>query len=146
MASLTAKQQRFVHHYCDADCPDATEAAVRAGYAKTYANRQAYQLLDNPRLIPAIAEEKERLSALSPISDEELYGILADRARDASRAPDQLRAIELLMKSRGMLKDVQHQTVKHDHATMMEEINARIKNAEECSNECSTDNVVKLTA
>jgi len=53
---LTPKQARFVQEYL-IDL-NATQAAIRAGYAPTYANRQANQLLDIPRLAEAVARAK----------------------------------------------------------------------------------------
>jgi len=55
--ALTYKQQAFVNAYCG----NATEAALKAGYAPDYASRQGSQLLEKPSIKDAIrAREKER--------------------------------------------------------------------------------------
>ncbi|QBF27167.1 terminase small subunit [Pseudomonas tructae] len=63
--ALTAKQQRFVVEYL-VDL-NATQAAIRAGYAPARAREQAYQLMKKPEIKAAIeralAERAERLKA-----------------------------------------------------------------------------------
>lgn len=55
--ALTAKQQRFVVEYL-LDL-NATQAAIRAGYAKKGAKDQAYQLMQNPEILAAIKAAME---------------------------------------------------------------------------------------
>lgn len=55
--ALTAKQQRFVIEYL-VDL-NATQAAIRAGYAAKGAKDQAYQLMQRPEIAAAIKEAME---------------------------------------------------------------------------------------
>lgn len=55
--ALTAKQQRFVVEYL-VDL-NATQAAIRAGYAVKGAKDQAYQLMQRPEIVAAIKEGME---------------------------------------------------------------------------------------
>ncbi|MGP5510895.1 terminase small subunit [Pseudomonas helleri] len=55
--ALTAKQQRFVIEYL-VDL-NATQAAIRAGYAAKGAKDQAYQLMQRPVIAAAIKEAME---------------------------------------------------------------------------------------
>ena len=126
---LTIRQQRFVDHYCNPDCPDASTAAKRAGYAKKYADRQAYQLLEISRVKVAIEAERERVKAMVSMTEEEIIAVLTELARGSEGAASRLKALDLLMKSKGMLKDVQHQHVTYDHAEAAERINAKIEAA-----------------
>ena len=49
---LTPLQERFVAEILIDD--NATQAAIRAGYSPTYANKQAHKLVDNDRVAAAI--------------------------------------------------------------------------------------------
>ncbi len=64
---LTAKRQRFVHEYC-VDF-NATQAAIRAGYAKSGAYQEGYRLLRIADISLAI---KKYLDDLSMTSEEAL--------------------------------------------------------------------------
>lgn len=65
---LTAKQQRFVEEYL-IDL-NATQAAIRAGYAAKHAESQAYQLLQKTPVQAKIAEAREKLSERTEITQE----------------------------------------------------------------------------
>lgn len=58
--ALTAKQQRFVVEYL-VDL-NATQAAIRAGYAAARAREQAYQLMKRPEIKAAIERAMEERS------------------------------------------------------------------------------------
>ena len=60
--SLNDRQTRFVQEYCKDF--NATQAAIRAGYAKNSAGQQAHDLLKNPEIAEGIEERKEQLAAL----------------------------------------------------------------------------------
>lgn len=57
---LTAKQQRFVEEYLVDS--NGAQAAIRAGYAPRYADRQASDLLGNPRVQAAVEAGRRRLA------------------------------------------------------------------------------------
>ena len=86
--ALTAKQQRFVIEYL-VDL-NATQAAIRAGYAAKGATDQAYQLMQRPEIAAAIKEAMEArnqrtkvdadyvLNRLTEIDQMDLLDILDD--------------------------------------------------------------------
>ena len=86
--ALTAKQQRFVIEYL-VDL-NATQAAIRAGYAAKGAKDQAYQLMQRPEIAVAIKEAMEArnqrtkvdadyvLNRLTEIDQMDLLDILDD--------------------------------------------------------------------
>ncbi len=86
--ALTAKQQRFVVEYL-VDL-NATQAAIRAGYATKGAKDQAYQLMQRPVIAAAIKEAMEArnqrtqvdadyvLNRLTEIDQMDLLDILDD--------------------------------------------------------------------
>lgn len=86
--ALTAKQQRFVVEYL-VDL-NATQAAIRAGYAAKGAKDQAYQLMQRPVIAAAIKEAMEArnqrtqvdadyvLSRLTEIDQMDMLDILDD--------------------------------------------------------------------
>lgn len=86
--ALTAKQQRFVIEYM-LDL-NATQAAIRAGYAAKGAKDQAYQLMQRPEIAAAIKEAMEArnqrtkvdadyvLNRLTEIDQMDLLDILDD--------------------------------------------------------------------
>lgn len=75
---LTAKQQAFVDEYL-IDL-NATQAAIRAGYAPAYADRQGYQQLENPRVAAAIEKAKAERSKRTQIDADWLLKRLAEEA------------------------------------------------------------------
>lgn len=86
--ALTAKQQRFIVEYL-IDL-NATQAAIRAGYAVKGAKDQAYQLMQRPEVVAAIKEAMEArnqrtkvdadyvLNRLTEIDQMDLLDILDD--------------------------------------------------------------------
>jgi len=84
--ALTAKQRRFVVEYL-VDL-NATQAAIRAGYAKKGAKDQAYQLMQNPTIQAAIKAAMEERS--------ERIRIDADYVLQRLVEIDQLDVIDIL--------------------------------------------------
>ncbi|WP_447724600.1 terminase small subunit [Sphingomonas koreensis] len=76
--SLTAKQQRFVEEYL-VDL-NATQAAIRAGYAPKDADVQGPRLLGNVGIAEAVAALKAERSEKTGIDAEWLLKRLADEA------------------------------------------------------------------
>lgn len=60
MLKLTPKQERFVDEYLT-DL-NATQAAIRAGYSKKTAGRQAIELLNKTHIAHAVAEKKKQIA------------------------------------------------------------------------------------
>lgn len=133
MAKLTAKQQRF----CDEYLIDlnATQAAIRAGYAKKTAHQIGYANLSKPAIdeyikqrmaekeSELIADQDEVLKYLtavmrgqsrSSIVVVENTGDFTSAAREMEKAPDEkerLKAAELLGKRYGLYTDRVEQEV-----------------------------------
>ena len=127
MAKLTAKQQRF----CDEYLIDlnATQAAIRAGYAEKYAHTNANKLLQittikefiSARMAEKdkelIADQNEVLEYLTAVMRGqtqaeiivvESTGDFSSKARAVQKAPDEkerLRAAELLGKRYGLYSE-----------------------------------------
>lgn len=99
MAKLNDKQRRFAAEYL-VDL-NATQAAIRAGYAPNSAGVQAHDLLKNPNITALIAEGKQAQAARLEISaDDVLSSIIRIRAaaEGEGKHNDALRANELLGK------------------------------------------------
>jgi phage terminase small subunit len=76
---LSRKQQIFVSEYL-IDL-NGTQAAIRAGYSKEYANRCAVQLLSNIVIKEAVDREIEARKARNIISADEILQMVADLIR-----------------------------------------------------------------
>ena len=72
---LTEKQKRFVEEYLVSF--DGTRAAINAGYAEKYANRQAYTLLQNPQVQEYLREARADLRKRTEIKQEDVINELA---------------------------------------------------------------------
>ena len=96
MAKLTAKQKRF----CDEYLIDlnATQAAIRAGYAEKRASEQAYQLLQKTTVIEYIkarkAERLERTEFSQDMVLRELAAIAFSNAADYAAVVEKDATIE----------------------------------------------------
>ncbi|QMV33226.1 terminase small subunit [Ralstonia phage Gerry] len=69
-APLSPKMERFVDEYL-ADF-NGTQAAIRAGYAKSGAHVQAARLLNNAKVIKAIQERRDRVAKRFELTRERL--------------------------------------------------------------------------
>lgn len=103
--AFTPQQRRF----CDEYTIDrnATAAAIRAGYATKYADRQGHQLLKNRGIAAYIdyltASKAAKIMSVDP--DWVIQGIVALINKEGGRDGDKLRGYELVAKILGMLKD-----------------------------------------
>jgi len=103
---LTDKQQAFCREYVK-DW-NGKEAAIRAGYAPKYADRQAYRLVENSRVK---AEIGRLLAEIEQVSTVEVAEIVQELRRlafikpQASNNTDKLRALELLGRYKAMFTD-----------------------------------------
>lgn len=116
---LTQKQQRFVDEYIISG--NATQAAIKAGYSKKYANTNVTKLLQNTTVKAAIDERNaeiqsekimdmtevmERLSAMA--RGETMEETVTNKGEVVETAPknsDKLRAMELIGKRHGAWTD-----------------------------------------
>lgn len=101
MEGLSARMKAFCEHY--AKTGNGSDSARRAGYQAPVV--EASRLLRKPKVVAYI----ETLKAETPaepqrMDDKRLLGVLEGFAQDeALNAPHRLKAIELLMKARGLL-------------------------------------------
>lgn len=118
--ALTHRQRRFCDEYT-VDFNGAA-AAVRAGYAKTYADRQASQLLKNKGVAAYIdyltASKAAKIMSVDP--DWVLQGIV-EVISETNKSGDKLRGYELIAKILGMLTDKHEITGKDGGAIEVEQ-------------------------
>lgn len=74
-AELNEKQKRFADEFL-IDL-NATQAAIRSGYAKASAHSQASDLLKNPKVVAYLATKRERLQAKLEITQDRVLQELA---------------------------------------------------------------------
>jgi len=103
---LTPKRARFVEEYLRD--VNATQAALRAGYAESGARTEGARLLANADIQEAIAVAQAERSRRTRIDADDVLRILYDEARGIG--PDtassaRIRAAELLGKNLGMFVD-----------------------------------------
>lgn len=79
MTKLTEKQKRFADYYIETG--NATQAAVKAGYSKKYANTNANKLLQNTTIKNYIDKKLEEMSSQRIASANEVMELLTSAAR-----------------------------------------------------------------
>lgn len=119
--ALTPRQRRFCEEYV-LDF-NATAAAIRAGYATKWADRQAHLLMKNEGvafLIDELSRSKEaKIMSIDP--DYVLQRITAIINKEGARDGDKLRGLELLARHLGMLTDKTEITGKDGEAIRIEQ-------------------------
>lgn len=73
--SLNPKRERFVHEYVAE--PNATQAAINAGYSEASAYSQGHDLLKNPEVATAIHQKREAILSKLDITAERVLEELA---------------------------------------------------------------------
>lgn len=100
--ALTVRQKRFAEEYA-VDFNKAG-ACARAGYSKSYADRQGHLLFKHPGIaayIDHLTRSKE--SKIIAVDPDYLIGQLTDIiSNQSTKNSDKIRSIELLMKHKGM--------------------------------------------
>lgn len=105
---MNDKQQRFCEEYL-IDL-NATQAAIRAGYASKTAYSQGQRLLKNVEIAEHIAElksnqsERTRITADKVLEELSKLGFASMESCESFKASDKLRALELIGKHIGMFK------------------------------------------
>ncbi len=115
---LTPKQQRFVEEYL-LDL-NATQAAIRAGYSKRYADRQAHQLLEKTRVSTAIQSAVKARSVRTQITQDR---VLEELARIAFGDTTEIIKIEngkVVMKDTDQLTEDQRRIISEISETISE--------------------------
>lgn len=97
---LTEKQKQFAEYY--AQCGNATESYVRAGYSKKLANTHASKLLQNTTIQEYIQELTKKSRNDRILSALQRQEILSDIARNDENYPsDRIKSIDTLNKMTG---------------------------------------------
>ena len=119
--ALTPRQRMFAQEYI-VDF-NASAAAVRAGYAVAYSDRQAHILLKHKGvayLIDELSRSKEaKITAVSP--DYVIQKVTEIVTREGTRDGDKLRGLELLARHLGMFIDRTEITGKDGGAIELEQ-------------------------
>lgn len=120
--ALTPRQRAFAEEYV-VDF-NGTGAAIRAGYAPQYADRQAHVLSKHEGVAAYIDMLTRSTEAkIVSVSPEYLIQRLMEvMNREGVRATDELRAIEMAMRHKGMFVDKTEITGKDGGAIQTEEI------------------------
>ncbi|MHC4256508.1 MAG: terminase small subunit [Planctomycetota bacterium] len=121
---LTDKQYAFVNEYVKDY--NATQAAIRAGYAEKYADRQAYQLLEKTRVKEAIEARRQEISRKADVEISEIVAELRSIAFTDGSRTDKLRALELLGRYKAMFTD-RFQNTTESHAQLTDEEQEQLK-------------------
>lgn len=108
---LNQKQRLFVEAYLAE--PNATKAAMKAGYSKKTAYSQGHDLLKKPEIRLAL---EQRVQKAVITADEVLHGI-REIALEGERQADRLRAYELLGKHLALFTEKQDVNLSGEVAT-----------------------------
>jgi hypothetical protein len=100
----------------------ATEAARKAGYSPTYADREAAKLVGKPQVAAKIKELRQKAEEAAvaeyAVSRSDVRRGLHGEAQNAETPAARVRAWELLGKDLGMFTDRQEVTLKRDPREM----------------------------
>lgn len=97
---MTARQKKFAEYY--AQCGNAAQSAIQAGYSKKYANTNASKLLQNTTITEYIKQLTEDAQTARIMTARERQALLSDIANDKqNELSDRIRAIDTLNKMTG---------------------------------------------
>ena len=97
---MTERQKKFAEYY--AQCGNAAQSAIQAGYSKKYANTNASKLLQNTTITEYIKQLTEDAQTARIMTARERQALLSDMAKDkANELSDRIRAIDTLNKMTG---------------------------------------------
>lgn len=97
---MTERQKKFAEYY--AQCGNAAQSAIQAGYSKKYANTNASKLLQNTTIANYIKELSEKLKDERIMTAKDRQVLLSDIARDDENEPnDRIKAVDTLNKMTG---------------------------------------------
>ena len=98
--TVTERQKKFAEYY--AQCGNAAQSAIQAGYSKKYANTNASKLLQNTTITEYIKQLTEDAQTARIMTARERQATLSDIAKDAqNELSDRIRAIDTLNKMTG---------------------------------------------
>ena len=127
MKKLTAKQKRFVAEYL-IDL-NATQAAIRAGYAEKSASVEGARLLANAKVAVAVAAAQAERSERTEITQDYVLALIVDTAERCKMASDYnpnavLKGAELLGRHLAMFTD--KKTVTHHDGDRLDAVLERM--------------------
>ena len=97
---MTERQKKFAEYY--AQCGNAAQSAIQAGYSKKYANTNASKLLQNTTITEYIKQLTEDAQTARIMTARERQALLSDMAKDEqNELSDRIRAIDTLNKMTG---------------------------------------------
>ena len=97
---MTERQKKFAEYY--AQCGNAAQSAIQAGYSKKYANTNASKLLQNTTITEYIKQLTEDAQTARIMTARERQATLSDIAKDKhNKLSDRIRAINTLNKMTG---------------------------------------------
>lgn len=131
MDNLTPKQRRFVDEYLVDS--NATQAAIRATYARNSAKEQGCRLLTKANVAAAIQEGRAKLTAATETSAKRVLSEIASIAFTQEcnvKISEKLKALELLGKYHKLFTD----KVEHIQEAEPIPIITKSMSAEEASN------------
>lgn len=97
---MTSRQKKFAEYY--AQCGNVVQSAIKAGYAASYANSRAHELLENVGVVAYLRELSAKETESRIISAQKRQEILSDLATDTDNEPkDRIKAIDTLNKMTG---------------------------------------------
>lgn len=98
--TVTERQKKFAEYY--AQCGNAAQSAIQAGYSEKYAGQNADKLLKNTNIADYIRELTEDAQAARIMTARERQALLSDMAKNGKNSPaDRIRAIDTLNKMTG---------------------------------------------
>ena len=99
---MTERQKKFSEYY--AQCGNAAQSAIQAGYSKKYANTNASKLLQNTTITEYIKQLTEDAQTARIMTARERQALLSDIANDKQNdLSDRIRAIDTLNKMTGSM-------------------------------------------
>ena len=138
---FTKRNEKFIEAYLSSG--NATQAAIQAGYKEKHARKHGSRLLKNVDICDRLDKRKREQREYLRMSDDDIQARLETLATTAHREADQLRALELLGKISGLMKDKQtvQQVVFNDRAAEMvtSRLRDRVKTVESVVVDKSSD-------
>ncbi len=97
---MNERQKKFAEYY--AQCGNAAQSAIKAGYSKKYAGQNADKLLKNTNIAEYIKQLSEQAQNDRIMTAKERQALLSDIAKDSENAPsDRIKAVDTLNKMTG---------------------------------------------
>lgn len=97
---MTERQKKFAEYY--AQCGNAAQSAIQAGYSEKYAKADACKILDNPSVADYIRKLTEDAQTARIMTARERQALLSNIAKNGKNSPaDRIRAIDTLNKMTG---------------------------------------------